>query len=165
MPKKKAEKKEYFIKGKQIITDPSAPVISDEFIDVQPEGEYRGQTIEVQSETKLEDDLGVGSPFVLRSYEFRTDPQLLHDIRNKKATFPSNQELFNAHAKGIAGMLWSDGLTPEISLDPVIIFSKDQSTYLIMVWAKPSLGQSVIDTPKTLSQIVHGSRKNRDKIQ
>lgn len=170
MPKKKEQKevqKEFYIKGKQEIKDPTAPVISDEFIDKQKEGDYIGQTIEVHSETNLEQDLGTGAVHIMRTYEFKTDPQLLHQVKNQKAKFPPNQELFNSHSRGIAGMLWSDGFTPVTDLEPRVLFSKDKSKYLIMVWATPSLGQIVTDKINTLSEIAHGqnnSRKNTNKV-
>jgi hypothetical protein len=152
--------KKYFIKGKEEITDTDAPVISDEFIDKVDGDEYRGQTIEVQSDTKLEDDLGTGDPIVMRAYEFATDPRLLQP----NTQFPMAQEFFDSHMKGIAGMLWGDGLTPETEIEPRLIFSKDRRTYLITVWARPQLGQAVLETPKTLSEIANG-KQNRDTIQ
>lgn len=154
------KQKEFFIKGKQTITDPDAPVISNEFVDVREDGTYQGQTIEVSSDTKLEQDTGTGEVFIMRTYEFGANPLMFKD------GFPHPQELFNSHMKGIAGMLWQDGLSPATELEPRVIYTPDRKKYLIMVWARPSLGQSVIDTPKTLTEIIHdGRRKDRDSVQ
>lgn len=155
------DKKQFFIKGKDIITDPDAPIVSDEFIDKREDGEYTGQTIEVQSETKLEQDTGTGNAIVLRTYEFRVHP----DYLKPEAKLPHPQEIFQSHMKGIAGMLWSDGLTPETGIDPRIIFSRDKKTYLIMVWASPQIGQVLTEKPKTLSEIAKNETKsNRDEV-
>ncbi len=152
--------KKFFIKDKEVITDADAPVISNEFIDKVDGDEYRGQTIEVQSETKLEQDTGTGEAIIMRVYEFATDPTFLQP----EATFPTAQEIFQSHMKGIAGMLWGDGMTPATEIEPRLIFTRDRKKYLIMVWARPQLGQAVLETPKTLSEIVHG-KQDRDSLQ
>lgn len=163
--KKVAHDKEFFIKGKQEITDPDAPVISNEFIDKsRPEGDYIGQTIEVQSETKLESDRGEGEEMVLRAYEFATDPRLLNDVSSGKIPMPSNQELFNASLKGIMGYLWQDGLQPAEEIPPRVIFSKDRSKYIIMVGARAAHGQFFIDKPTTLGEIVKKTVEQHDLI-
>lgn len=164
MPKK-TDRQEYFIKGKDIITDPDAPTIEGEFVDnSRPEGKYQGATLEVHSQTHLESDLGMGKPYIMRTYQFKTDPSLLYQVRMGKVTFPTHQEIFASHLKGIAGMLWGDGLTPAIEIEPVLTFTPDRASYLIMVWATPSLGQSLLDKPQTLSQIVHGNKQNSDEV-
>lgn len=153
--------KQFYIKGKDEIKDVDAPVISDEFIDHQPEGDYEGQTIGVKSDTKLEEDLGVGAVKILRTFEFGTNPHVFDK------GLPDGQTMFEAHRKLIAGLLWQDGMTPIIELDPKIILSSDKSKYLIMVWAKPSIGQVLVEQTKTLSEIVHNerSKQNPDKVQ
>ncbi len=147
--------KKFFIKGKEKVTDLDAPVVSDEFIDKQPEGEYTGQTIEVHSDTKLEDDKGTGDAYILRTYEFGTNPEFLMKM-------PDAQTIFDSHMRGISGMLWSDGMTPVTDLEPKIIFSKDRRKYLIMVWAKPSIGQTILETTKTLSEYARESHSRND---
>ena len=151
----------YFVRGKDEIVDPDAPVVSNEFIDKQEEGDYTGQTIEVRSKTKLEEDLGTGEAILLRTYEFGVNPEMF------KNGDPSGQDIFNSHMKGILGMLWGDGLQPVMEMEPKIIFSKDRSKYLIMVGARPSIGQSILETPRTLSEIVKNdnSRNNTDALQ
>lgn len=156
-----AKKKQFFIKGKDIITDASAPVVSNEFLDKREDGDYTGQTLEVQSDTKLEEDTGIGEAIVMRTYEFRTNPELL----KPNTKFPTAQEFFNDHMKGISGLLWSDGLRPAEEVAPRIIFTKDKKTYLIMVWARPGLGQSLLAPTQTLSEIIHGRRQDRNEVQ
>ncbi len=143
----------YFVQGKDEIVDPDAPVVSGEFIDKQEDGDYTGQSIEVKSKTKLEEDLGTGDIVLLRTYEFGANPEMFKDGE------PSGQDVFNSHMKGILGMLWGDGLQPVPEIEPKLIFSKDRSKYLIMVGARPSLGQSILETPKTLTEIIHGRRR------
>lgn len=158
MPKKKPEQKRYFIKDKEVITDSSAPVISNEFIDTVDGDEYRGQTIEVQSDTKLEADQGEGDPYILRTFNFALDPVLMKERK------PNPQELFNAFSRGIEAMLWGDGLTVVSELEPRLIFTKKKTHVLIMVWAKPRMGQSILENPKTLTEIISDSRTNPHKI-
>lgn len=154
-----AEPKKFFIEGKDEITDKNAPVIRNEFIDTtREEGVYRGQEIEVKSETKLEQDQGTGEAFVLRTYEFITNPEML------TKGLPDSQAIFNSHAKGIEGMLWGDGLVPAPEIAPRLVFSKNGSKYLIMVWARPQLGETLVDQTRTLSEIVHERRPDRDKV-
>lgn len=158
MTKRKAStisKEKYFIKGKDEITD-SSPIVSDEFLDKQPEGDYIGQSIQVNSQTRLEDDLGTGQELILRTYEFATDPKYI------KEGLPDAQVLFESHMKGIAGMLWSDGFTPVTALQPRIIFTTNKTKYLIMVWATPSLGQVVLEKTQTLSEYARQNHARQD---
>lgn len=154
----KESKKRYFIKDKEVITDPDAPVISNEFADFREEGVYQGQTIEVQSDTKLEEDHGTGEPYILRTFTFALSPELV----NKGV--PDSQDLFNAFSKGIESYLWTDGLIAVKELPPRIVFTKKKTHILIMVWAVPRLGQSVLETPKTLSEIIRESRPNTNSL-
>lgn len=151
--------KKFFIKGKDIITDPDAPVISDEFIDTtREEGVYQGQTIEVQADTKLTDDHGTGEAMVIRTYEFASNPEYFKD------RIPPTQELFNSHYKGISALLWQDGLEPAFEIEPRFIFSKDRTRYMIMVTARPRLGQIVNDKTRTLTEILNDSRRNPNEV-
>lgn len=156
---KKEEKKQFFIKDKEVITDPTAPVISNEFIDKREDGDYTGQTIEVQSETHLDDDRGTGEAVILRTYEFGANPLAFRDA------MPQPQEVFNYHYKAIMGMLWQDGLRPAEDIEPRLIFSKDRTKYLIMVGARPGLGQTLLAKPQTLTEIINASRPDRNKVQ
>lgn len=161
--KKSIKQDKFYIKGKEEIKDLDAPVVSDEFLDKrQPEGDYHGQTIEVRSKTKLEEDLGTGEAVIMRSYVFASNPQLFLNGR------PDSQEIFQSHMKGIQSMLWADGLSPAVEIEPRLIFAPDNKTYLIMVWARPSIGQAVIENTRTLTEIIHEGKqggKDRNEIQ
>ena len=158
-------KKEFFIKGKQEITDADAPVISDEFIDTtREEGDYTGQTIEVHSETRLEQDKGEGHGVVMRTFEFAASPIIFQNGT------PHPQDIFNSHLKGIEATLWQDGLEPMIELEPRLIFTRDKSKYLILVWARVQKGQVTLENrlqkeARTLTEIANESRPNSDQIQ
>ena len=160
MPKKK----EFFIKGKQEITDTDAPIISDEFIDTtREEGDYHGQTIEVHSETKLEEDRGMGRGVVMRTFEFAASPIIFQHGT------PNPQDIFNSHLKGIEATLWSDGLEPMVELEPRLIFTPQRDKYLILVWARVQKGQVALENKiqkeaQTLTQIVNDTRQNSDVI-
>lgn len=148
--------KKYFIKGKEEITDLNAPVISNEFIDKQPEGDYQGQTIEVQSDTKLEADLGTGEVAILRTFRFTKNPEIF------RTRIPSAQEIFESHKQGILGLLWQDGLTPDMNLE--VKFIPDREFYFIQIWARPQAGQVLIEKTKTLSEIINEARPNTNKV-
>ena len=123
-----------------------APLVGGEF--VTTDGDWQGQTVEVQSEKHLEDDQGTGEHVVIRTYEF-----LVNKESFAKHT-PSYQELFDEHKRGIAALLWQDGLTPIVEALPRIVFSKNNDKYFIMVTARPSVGQTVIDKSFTLSELI-----------
>lgn len=151
--------KKFYIKGKEEIKDIDAPVISDEFIDTtREEGEYHGQSIQVQSDTKLESDQGTGETIILRTYRWSTNPEIFNKYT------PDPQEIFESHKKGILGFLWQDGMTPAPEIEPKFVLSEDRKYYWIIVGARPSVGQVVVDTPKTLTEILHDTRPNRDKV-
>jgi hypothetical protein len=163
-------KKEFFIKGKQEITDANAPIISDEFIDTtREEGDYTGQTIEVHSETKLESDKGEGRGVVMRTFEFAASPIIFQNGT------PNPQDIFNSHLKGIEATLWTDGLEPMVELEPRLIFTPTRDKYLILVWARVQKGQlskerEVQEKARTLTDIAqevneNNTRQNSDKIQ
>lgn len=152
-------KKQYFIKGKEEITDDNAPVISNEFVDVQPEGEYRGQTIEVKSDTKLEEDLGTGEAIIFRSFQFASNPEMFKNGR------PSERVIFDSCVKGIESTLWVDGLKPAKDIPVNFVFAPDNSSFLINVWARPAMGNTLLEDTQTLTEIIHGRRQNRDEVQ
>lgn len=154
--KKKVENKEFYIAGKDIIVDPTAPVVSNEFVDAN--SDWRGQTVNVDSGIKLEDDHGTGEAIILRTFEFGANPLAFKERQ------PTVQEIFNSHMKGIMGMLWSDGLTPAQEIEPRVIFSKNKEKYLIMVGARPSVGNVLLDKPRTLSEIHNEGREHTNKV-
>jgi len=157
--------KEFFIKGKQEITDADAPIISDEFIDTtREEGDYTGQTIEVHSETKLEQDKGEGHGVVMRTFEFATNPIIFQHGN------PNPQDIFSSHLKGIEATLWTDGLEPMTELEPRLIFTSNRNKYLILVWARAQKGQVTLENrlqkeARTLTEIVNDTRQNTDQVQ
>lgn len=154
--KKTAKAKEFFIKGKQDITDPDAPVISDEFVDIRGGNEYRGQTIEVRSDTHLEDDRGVGDPIYLKGFLFALNPEEF----NKREY--SAQEVFDMFSRGIESMLWTDGLSVDKDLAPTVTYKNQRTHVLITVWAKPR--HAILDKTKTLSEIARETRTNSNQV-
>lgn len=161
MPKKKQQPKQFYIAGKDEIKDTSAPVVGGEFI--TQEGDWQGQTVQVQSETHLEDDKGTGEPIVIRTFEFAMNPQTFKEHELRTGSFPSVQHIFQDHQRGIESFLWQDGLTPAYDIEPRVIFPKGASKYFIMVGARPQTGQTVIETPKTLSELAHDPRDTTSK--
>lgn len=124
----------------------SAPLVGGEF--VTDDGEWQGQTINVQSDKHLEDDHGTGEHVIIRTYEFLVN----------KETFakhePTFQELYDTHKNGIESLLWQDGLKIMPEINAKIGFSKDKDKYFIMVTARPMAGQTVIEQSKTLSELI-----------
>lgn len=108
--------------------------------------EYDAETLRTQSTTKIEDDKGVGAPFILRFFQFAANPETFKYQR------PTAQELFNHHRKGIESMLWTDGMRPYEGIEPKLIFSKDKKTYQFAITCTPS--EALIDTTRTLSQLL-----------
>ena len=106
--------------------------------------------IEVESDTHLEDDEGVGSAAIIRCFEFAANPQAFGEHQ------PTKQELFNSHLKGIETMLWRDGMKIMPEVQPRIIF--EQTTYKIFVSATPMRGHILRERPQTLSQIANDER-------
>lgn len=111
---------------------------------------YELNSVETQSDTKLEHDEGKGIPVIIRTFEFGTNPEAF------KQHTPTKQELFDAHRKGLEMHLWRDGMIYFDEVQPQIIFSKDGTKYQIVIAALPARGQALLETPQTLSQIAHG---------
>lgn len=109
---------------------------------------------EVHSDIHLEDDEGHGKTIVVRSFDFKANPNAFREYT------PSKQELFNAHAKQIESYLWTDGLKVMPDVHPQIILSKKRDGYRIVVGAEPRQGQIItkrdMDKVQTLSQAAHG---------
>lgn len=108
------------------------------------------ESVAVESQTKLEDDVGRGNPVVMRSFTFKINKTAF--LSNK----PSKQELFDTHARGIEMILWRDGLTFEKRWEPRILFNKKATHYTIFVVATPARGQTLVDQTRTLSELAHG---------
>ena len=114
------------------------------------------QSISTQSETHLEDDPGEGTAAVIRVFEFAANPEAF------KQHTPTKQELFNYHYKGIEIMLWKDGLKYCSEIQPRLMFSKDGSAYRFVIACLPSIGNTLIETPNTLSQLLHETTGHTD---
>lgn len=111
---------------------------------------WEANEMQAQSDTKIEDDAGVGGAIVIRQFEFGVNPEAFKQHK------PTKQELFNAHYKGIEAMLWVDGLTVIPEINPKVTISKNGKKYRIFIGAKPAKGQMLYQKPQTLNEIVHG---------
>ncbi len=154
------KKKEFFTEG-QLTANPLIEAqnkVGGEFIDL--DNDYRGQTVEVKSDTHLEKDTGYGEEIMLRTFEFGVNPQAFKEYKAKSGGLPTAQEIFDSHGKGILALLWQDGLAPAEEIAPRIVFSKNKKTYLIMVGARAMTGQVFLDKPKTLTEILSETRNN-----
>lgn len=107
-------------------------------------------SVEVQSDTKLENDMGVGKEVIMRSFQFKLDRKMF------EAAPPTKQQLFDGHLHGLEISLWRDGLIFDKSHEPHILFNKKLTHYTIFLVATPARGQTVIDKTRTLSEIAHG---------
>lgn len=105
--------------------------------------------IEAQSTTVLEDDRGHGGAAIIRMFEFAANPEAF------KQHTPTKQELFNYHAKGIEIQLWADGFNVMPEVEPRVILNKRKTKYSIFVGAQPRAGMTVLEKPRTLSEIAH----------
>lgn len=161
--KKKVESKEFFTE-KQLKEDPKlqGPAVKGEF--VTDDGAWQGQTIEVNSDTKLEQDTGEGDPIILRSYVFKANPQTFKDFKDKHGTFPPAQAIFSSHQKGIEAMLWQDGLEPAQEIAPRVIIGKKGDEYLIMVGTRVRRGHTLLQKTKTLTEIINDTGTNTNKV-
>lgn len=117
---------------------------------VHTDTNYDVKSIEAESQTKLEEDVGYGNALVIRMFEFRVDPLVFYQH------MPTTQELFNSHYKGIELTLWKDGLKVIPEVNPRIVVDEQNGTYQIFVGAAPAKGHLLKEQPQTLSQIVHG---------
>ncbi len=111
--------------------------------------EWEGEELGVESTTKLESDKGEGQPIVLRFFTFAANPEAF------KQEIPSTQQLFDSHRRGMEAQLWTDGLSPYQLIEPRLVFSKDKSHYRFVISCIPSLGQSLVDRPQTLTELLH----------
>jgi hypothetical protein len=117
------------------------------------------KSLEVESKTKLEDDLGDGKISTLRFFDFAANPEAFKD----KNRWPTAQELFNSHLYQIQQELWKDEWQVVDEVEPRLLLSKDRTHYRIIVVAQPARGSllsSSMEAPKTLSQIAHDATKN-----
>ncbi len=111
--------------------------------------EWEGEEVGVESDTKIQDDKGTGQEIILRFFDFAANPEVFRQHK------PTLQELFDVHRKGMESMLWTDGLSPYHAIEPRIMFSKDKSHYRIVVSCIPSMGNTLVDKTKTLSELLN----------
>lgn len=107
-------------------------------------------SIEEQSQTSLEQDMGVGQIAVIRCFEFKANVDAF------KEHPPTKQDLFNYHSKGIEIALWRDGLKVLPEVEPRLVLDEQKGMYRIFIGAVPAKGESVLQKPITLSELVHG---------
>lgn len=112
--------------------------------------DYNLESIETQSDTHLEDDIGGGGAAIIRIFEFGMNPEAFKQYQ------PTKQELFSSHYKGIELALWKDGLKPIPEVNPKIIVDEKANKYRIFVGAQPMKGHMLYEQPKTLSEQLHG---------
>lgn len=111
---------------------------------------YDVRSLEVKSDTKLEEDEGTGGAAIVRMFEFGMNPEAFKQYQ------PTKQELFNSHYKGIELALWKDGLKVMPEVNPRIVVDEKAMRYQIFVGAQPMRGHILREQPKKLSELVHG---------
>ena len=116
------------------------------------EGLLEAKKGEVHSTTRLEDDHGTGKKVIIRSFDFKANPEAF------KHQTPSKQQLFDAHAEQIKVFLWKDGYSVMPEVKPRLMLSKNRHYYRILVGAEPRLGEYIAEHAPTLSQIAHGKQ-------
>jgi hypothetical protein len=110
---------------------------------------WNAQEVQAESDVHLEDDQSIGNTTVIRLFEFSANPEAFcHHT-------PTKQELFNAHYRLIDSTLWRDGLKVVPEINPTVTFNKRKTKYRIFVTAQAQRGQTVLETPQTLSQLAH----------
>lgn len=112
---------------------------------------------EVHSDIRLEDDIGYGDAVILRSFDFKANPQTF------KENPPTTQELFNAHLRQLEIHLMKDGLKVYTEASPQIRISKDKTGYRIVVPAQPMKGHRLLERPHTLTELAHGQTQGDRK--
>lgn len=111
--------------------------------------EWEGEEVAAQSDTKLEMDMGVGTPIVLRFFDFASNPDTFKQHK------PTAQELFNSHMRGIESLLWRDELKPYDAVQPRFMFSKDKSHYRFIIACIGRTGSTLLENPQTLTQLIN----------
>lgn len=107
------------------------------------------QQAEVHSDVQLSEDTGFGGAVIVRAFEFHANPEAF------RIHTPTAQELFNSHLMQIEQSLMVDGMKVMTDVAPRVKVSKDKTKYKITVGAEPMKGQTLLERPKTLTQIVN----------
>ena len=144
----KRDLEEHIVAGAEIVDN--ARQISEEA------AQWQATQGEVHSDTKFEDDKGTGNAVIIRSFDFKANPEAFAQRT------PSKQELFNAHAKQIEGFLWEDGLEVMYDVKPRLSLEKKNRGYRISVAATPRKGHLLFEAPKTLTELTNEPRKDRE---
>lgn len=108
---------------------------------------WNAQEVQAESDVHLEDDQGIGNATVIRLFEFSANPEAFRHHT------PTKQELFNAHYKLIDSTLWRDGLKVVPEINPTVTLNKKKTKYRIFVTAQAQRGQTLLETPQTLTQL------------
>lgn len=159
----KKTKKEGIIKN----SPDESPV--DAVAQTEGEKDWQLKSLEVESDTKLEQDQGEGEALTLRFFTFGANAETF------KKQKPSAQELFNAHLKQIEFELWKDGWSVFPEVEPRLQFSvdgvnfeghspegKQYTQYRFIIAAQPAKGSllSYAERPRTLTEIAQENVNN-----
>ena len=100
-------------------------------------------------------DPGEGEANVIREFIFKMNPEFKKNFQGNK------QDLFNAHARQIATVLWGDGLRPLEEIAPRVIINIKKGFYKIFVPCRAAKGMifSQMNQPKNLSEELLKSAK------
>ena len=114
------------------------------------------ETVEAQSKTKIEDDVGYGDAAIIRCFEFGMNPTAFNEHYKTTGQAPDSQTIFNAHYKGIETALWKDGMKVMPEVNPRVAVDQKAMRYKIWVGAKPMKGHTLYERPQTLTEIAYG---------
>lgn len=129
------------------VTEKNAEIKSKFSKDSVGDIQWEGEEVTAKSKTVLEDDKGTGQAVVIRFFEFGANPKVFKDHK------PTAQELFDSHRRGMESLLWRDGLKPFDGIEPRLMFSKDKRFYRFVLTCIPTIGNVLLENPKTLSQL------------
>lgn len=113
---------------------------------------WKGQTLNTESDINLNEDTGHGAAVVVRCFTFAVNPKEFAQHT------PTKQDIFNAHHKQIEVMLWKDGLKVFPEFNPQVRLDKNKKFYTIFVGSTPARGHLLNEKPKTLTGILHATR-------
>ncbi len=120
--------------------------------EINDKEKWYGQEVEVNSDPIDPNDSEWGTKkVILREFKFKFNPQLIKEVKNRKRRMPSEQELFNVHAKQIRLALWQDGLVVNEDVSPRMTVNK--AGYNIFVTSVPKK-LSYHDKPQKLKDLL-----------
>lgn len=115
-----------------------------------------GEGLKISNDTKYEygadlstdgvriEDKGQGDAVSIRVFEFKMNPSFRGEI--------DKQALFNAHARQLSTILWSDGLQPVEGASPRVTIDVKKGVYQIFIACEGRLGKVFADKPRNLSE-------------